>query len=269
MNSQMILLECRQLLRSKWLQIVTFLFVVVFTAILMIQHLAMPDVTGFTRQTAALLNILLFLLPLFMLTIGSMNLASDIETGWFDLLRTYPMNTLKYTLTKYIALCIAFMGITLLAISVSFFLGGIVGGVQLPWYFILLTAIMLLIFNAIALFVGSLSKNRLHALAIGLGIWSFVTLIFSYVVMAIGTLVAEHVLQKVVIVLMHMNPLEWIRFSYFLWSEQTAVLGPAFYDVSAFYQTPVGIVVYCIMTIAWIILPLLGTTIILKGRGQL
>ena len=61
MSTQMILLECKQLLRSRWIQIVTVLFAIIFTAILMIQHLALPDTNGFTRQTASLLNILLFL----------------------------------------------------------------------------------------------------------------------------------------------------------------------------------------------------------------
>ncbi|OKL36962.1 ABC transporter permease [Domibacillus mangrovi] len=264
----MIRLECKQLVRSKWVQIVTVLFVVIFISILMIQHLAMPDVTGFTRQSASLLNILLFLLPLFMLTIGSMNIASDVETGWFGLLKTYPLKVRHYTMTKYIALCSVFSGIVILAISMALLIGGFLGGIRLPLYFVLLTVMMIMIFNAISLLIGSLAKNRLHALAIGLGIWSLFTLLYSYIVMAIGTVVAEHILRKLVMVLMHLNPLEWIRFSYFLWSKQTAVLGPAFYDISTFYQTLVGIGVYMLVTAVWIVLPLSMTSIVLKNRGQ-
>lgn len=268
MNSQAIILECKQLVRSKWLQIVTALFVVVFTAILMIQQLAMPDAVGFTRQAASLLNILLFLLPLFMLTIGSMNLASDVESGWFYLLKTYPMQTGSYTMAKYIALCIVFTGMTGLAMSVSLLVGGLVGGVSIPWYFVLLTMLMVFIFNAISLLIGSVAKNRLHALAVGLGVWSFVTLILSYIVMAVGTLIAEHLLRAIVILLLHFNPLEWLRFSYFLWSDQTAVLGPAFYEISSFYQTPFGLIFYTMVTCLWIAIPLMLAAYVLKKRGQ-
>ena len=56
-------LEWKQMLRSRWMQLVAVLFVVVFTAISLIQQMALPT-EGFTRQTASFLNLLLFLLRL-------------------------------------------------------------------------------------------------------------------------------------------------------------------------------------------------------------
>ncbi|MCP1144848.1 ABC transporter permease [Lysinibacillus endophyticus] len=268
MSTQMILLEYKQLLRSRWIQIVTILFAIVFTAILMIQHLAMPDTTGFTRQTASLLNILLFLLPLFMLTIGSMNIASDKESGWLGLLRTYPLNMGNYVLTKYIAFCLVFSGIFLFVVTIAFFVGSFFGGINLPLFAIGITAIIIFIFNALSIFVGSIAKSRLHALALGLGVWSVVTLVWNYIVMAIGTITAEHVLQKIVILSIHMNPLEWIRYGYFVFSKQTAVLGPAFYGVSKFYTSFVGFLFFLFVSLMWIVFSLLGAKIILTIRGK-
>ena len=80
-------IELKQILRSRWMQLVAFLFTFVFVAIIVIQQMALPDMEGFTRQTASFLNVLLFLLPLFILTIGSMSIAGDIESGWFSLLK--------------------------------------------------------------------------------------------------------------------------------------------------------------------------------------
>ena len=268
MSSQMILLECKQLLRSRWIQIVTVLFAIVFTAILMIQHLALPDADGFTRQTASLLNILLFLLPLFMLTIGSMNIASDKETGWLGLLRTYPLKLSGYVLTKYIALCIVFLGIIVFVFAVSLFVGSFFGGLKLPLFAIGITALILVIFNAVSVLVGALAKSRLHALAMGLGVWSVVSLLFSYIVMAIGTVTSENVLQKLVIVTIHINPLEWIRYGYFVFSDQTAVLGPAFYDLSKFYSTPPGYLFFMLVSLLWIAGSLVMATLILAWRGK-
>lgn len=264
----MILLEYKQLLRSRWIQIVTVLFAIVFTAILMIQHLAMPDTTGFTRQTASLLNILLFLLPLFMLTIGSMNIASDKESGWLGLLRTYPLKMGSYVLTKYIALCLVFSGIIVFVLAIAFLVGSFFGGIKLPLFAIGITALIVLVFNAISILVGSIAKSRLHALALGLGMWSLVTLLWSYIVMAIGTITAEHVLQKIVIVSIHINPLEWIRYGYFVFSSQTAVLGPAFYGISKFYSSPPGFVFFLVISMLWIMISLLGANLILTIRGK-
>ena len=268
MNIQMILLECKQLIRSRWIQIVTILFAIVFTAILMIQHLALPDTGGFTRQTASLLNILLFLLPLFMLTIGSMSIASDRETGWLGLLRTYPLKMGHYVLTKYIALCLVFAGVIVFVFAVALFAGSFFGGLTLPLFAVGITALILFIFNAVSVLVGSLAKSRLHALAMGLGVWSVTSLLFSYIVMAIGTVSSENFLQKLVIVMIHINPLEWIRYGYFVFSEQTAVLGPAFYGISAFYSSPPGFVFFILISGLWVALSLIGATIILKVRGR-
>lgn len=264
----MILLECKQLIRSRWIQIVTILFTIVFTAILMIQHLALPDTTGFTRQTASLLNILLFLLPLFMLTIGSMNIASDKESGWLGLLRTYPLKLWSYIVTKYIALCLVFASIVLFVFAVSLFVGSFFGGLKLPLFAIGITMLILFIFNAISVLVGSIAKSRLHALALGLGVWSLVSLLWSYILMAIGTISSENLLQKLVIVSIHFNPLEWIRYGYFVFSEQTAVLGPAFYGISKFYSSPPGFVFFIVISGLWVAISLIGATMILKWRGK-
>ena len=264
----MILLECKQLIRSRWIQIVAVLFAIVFTAILMIQHLALPETGGFTRQTASLLNILLFLLPLFMLTIGSMNLASDKETGWLGLLRTYPLSMGQYVLTKYIALCIVFTGIIIFVFAIAFLVGSFFGGLKLPLFAIGITVLILLIFNAVSVLVGSLAKSRLHALAMGLGVWSVVSLLFSYIVMAIGTVTSENFLQQLVIVTIHINPLEWIRYAYFVFSEQTAVLGPAFYGISKFYGSAPGFLFFGLISCLWVVGSLVTATVILKIRGK-
>ena len=123
-------LEMKQLIRSKWLQIVTLLFVVTFSSVLIIQQIAMPGAEGFTRQTAAMLNVLLFLLPLFLLTIGSMSLAADRESGWLNLLKTYPMSDGKYISTKWIGLLNVFLLITALAIAIAYTIGSFFGGIQ-------------------------------------------------------------------------------------------------------------------------------------------
>lgn len=268
MNAQMIVLECKQLLRSRWIQIVTLLFAIVFSAILMIQHLALPSTTSFTRQTASLLNILLFLLPLFMLTIGSMNIASDKETGWLGLLSTYPLTMGRFVLTKYIALCLVFSGISVFVFAVALLAGSFFGGLKLPWFAVIITMLIILIFNAISILLGAIAKTRLHALAIGLGVWSVVSLLASYMMMAIGTLSSEALLKQLVIVMIHLNPLEWIRYGYFVFSGQTAVLGPAFYGMSKFYSSPPGFVIFGVVSLLWVALSLMMATLLLKVRGK-
>ncbi|MEE1131525.1 MAG: ABC transporter permease subunit [Caryophanon sp.] len=265
---KLILLESKQLFRSKWLQIVTVLFSVIFTAILMIQHLALPDAGGYTRQTASLLNILLFLLPLFILTIGSMNIAGDIESGWLGLLRTYPLKLRTYLVTKYIALTFIFLVMLVIVLLIALAFGSLFGGLALPGYAVYVSLALVFMFSALSILLGSFAKSRLHALALSLGLWAFVTLIGSYIIMAIGTLISETMLKNIVMLSIHVNPLEWVRYLYFVLADETAVLGPAFHGMSKFYNSAPGKLFMGMISTAWVVGALVITNIVLKVRGK-
>ena len=267
-NRLFIRLEWRQMLRSRWMQSVALLFVFVFASISLIQQIALPNDLGFTRQTASFLNLLLFLLPLFILTIGSMGVASDLESGWFSLLKTYPMTVLQYVIGKYMALLLSFTLILLLAFGVVLSMSGISGEFYLPTIFVGLSILIMLIFSSIAILCGIIAKNRLHALAISLVVWALSLLLLSYALMAVGTVVAGHILQKLTIVMIHINPAEWIRYGYFLFSGQTSVLGPSFYRFNQFYGSPTGLLVYAIVTLIWIVFPILLAKWLLEKRGR-
>ncbi|WP_332650302.1 ABC transporter permease [Lysinibacillus sp. 54212] len=256
MQHMFISLEWRQMVRSKWLLLVALLFTFVFVAIVMIQQMALPDVEGFTRQTASFLNLLLFLLPLFTLTIGSMSIAGDIESGWFSLLKTYPISLSQYIFGKFIALCGAFFFIVVFAFGIVLLLGGVLGGVKLPMPFIVLTLLLIVICASLSTMIGALARNRLHALAVSLVVWAFFLLLLSYALMAVGTVVAGHVLQKLTIVMLHMNPIEWLRFAYFIMADQAAALGPTYYDLIQFYQSAIGKILFVLVTLLWIVAPL-------------
>lgn len=166
-------IELKQILRSHWMQLVAFLFTFVFVAIIVIQRMALPDVEGFTRQTASFLNVLLFLLPLFIITIGSMSIAGDIESGWFSLLKTYPMKIGQYIIGKYVAISLAFLLVVLVAFGVVLAIGGLLGGVQLPIILVILTLLCIFIFVSLGIVLGAVAKTRLFALALSLVVWSF------------------------------------------------------------------------------------------------
>lgn len=257
-------IELKQILRSRWMQLVAFLFTFVFVAIVVIQQMALPDIEGFTRQTASFLSVLLFLLPLFILTIGSMSIAGDIESGWLSLLKTYPMKRKQYITGKYVATVLAFLLVIVVAFGLVLTVGGLLGGVRLPIVLVILTLLCIIIFVSLGIMLGVFAKTRLFALALSLVVWSFLLLLISYALMAIGAVVSGHLLQKLIIITIHINPVEWLRFGYFIFSNQASVLGPAFYDVTRFYLSPLGQVVYGIITILWIVLPLMLATKLLK-----
>ena len=121
---------------------------------------------------------------------------------------------------------------------------------------------------SLGILLGAFAKTRLFALALSLVVWSFLLLLISYALMALGAVVPGHILQRLIIITIHINPAEWLRFGYFIFSNQTSVLGPAFYDITRFYLSSIGHVLYGVITILWIVLPLMLATKLLKEGHQ-
>ncbi|MFP8783285.1 ABC transporter permease [Planococcus plakortidis] len=268
MNSGFMRLEWRQMLRSRWLQLVGLLFVFVFTAVMAIQQLALPASSGFSRQAAAMFNVQLFLLPLFLLTIGSMNIAGDAESGWLQLLKTYPMKMRRYISGKYMALAGAFLLIALLSMGAVLAISGIAGDLSGMGVYIVTSLLLIFIFSALALLLGALAKNRLHALALSLVFWASWLLLIPYGLMAAGTVLAGHTVKSLIIFNIHMNPVEWVRFCFFLATGNGDALGPAFYGLTGFYTEPLGVATAAAVTASWIVLPLAFAAMALKRRKR-
>ncbi|MGM0896594.1 MAG: ABC transporter permease [Bacillota bacterium] len=268
MNGGFTRLEWRQMIRSRWLQLVGLLFVFVFSAVMAIQQLAIPPSAGFSRQAAAMFNVQLFLLPLFLLTIGSMNIAGDAESGWLQLLKTYPVKMHRYVAGKYMALTAAFLLILLLSLGAVLMISGIVGTLNGMGVYFITSVMLIFVFAALALLLGAVAKNRLHALALSLVFWAAWLLLIPYALMALGTYLAGHVVKTLIIIDIHLNPVEWMRFCFFLATGNGDALGPAFYGLTGFYSSPEGGVLALFVTAAWIILPLMAAASVLKRRKR-
>lgn len=241
------------------------IFIVLFVAVLMLQQLNEGG-NGFGRFQASLINLLLFLFPLFILTIGAMSVAADYESGWYTLLRTYPVSIKRYLLSKYIALCTVFLFALGITEAIVLIVGAFFGGVAIDIQFLLLSIIIIIIISALSIMIGAFSSHRLHALGLSLGVWAIFTLLSSYVVMAVGTVISKVVYEKVIYAHVHLNIIEWLRYIYLIQIEQTGILGKSFYYLTKFYESGFGIVVLFSITILWFVVPMLIAHLQLKRR---
>ncbi|WP_253896163.1 ABC transporter permease [Solibacillus sp. R5-41] len=264
----MILSELKQLVRSKWLYIVLALFLLLFVSIMLLQQLNAGEQMVFDRYNASLVNVLLFLLPLFILTIGAMGVAQDTESGWYRLLRTYPLSIGRYVFSKFIALIVLFLLILGTTETIVLLLGSFLGGISIHPTFLLLALLLVLIVSALSIWIGTFARHRLHALGLSLGIWGFFSLLSNYIVMALGTILPNYVIEKLLYVHLHSNPFEWLRFLFLLMINQTGVLGKSFYSLTQFYTSALGITVAIILTLIWMISPLLLAVWQLKWKEK-
>lgn len=220
----MIWMELKQSLRNPVFYITALIYIITFTLASLFQ-------TGTEHsnlfQMNYALSIELLIVPLFILSIGSMTVAHHNETGWLKLLKTYPMRYRNYIFGHYITIVLLYT--MMLTISIVI---GIIIGVHIEIVFILLSFIMILIFSSIAVWVGIISRNRLSAIGIALCLWTLWLLIIPFTIIALNDQLNRQMLYQTLVANIHLNPVDLIRMLYYYWTDQLALLGPGFYNYS-------------------------------------
>lgn len=262
----MIRFELKQVMRNRWMTMTTILFTLLALALAAIQQYSIGAVESYSRPMASLLNLILFVLSLFILALGSMSVAGEKESGWLRLIQTYPVALSSWMFAKYIALVVSMFTVISIGFGSSILLTGLRNDSGILLLLFGLSIGMVFIFSSIAMLIGALSRNRLHSLSIGLSLWAIFLLLIDYFMMAIGTFLPGILLKNIVVVLSFVNPAAFIRTSFLIFSGNGSVLGPSFYSFVTFSESSTGMLTYSGVAIGWIVIPLL-VAIRLLGKG--
>lgn len=225
---------------------------------------------GFGRTTASLVNLVLLVVPLMALTIGAGSLAGEQERGTLHYLLAQPVNRAEILLGKYIGLAIALLG----ALALGFGLSGLImarqGGQADAGAYGLLVAF------AFALALGMLSLGflisalvRKAAVATGVALFVWLTLVFVGDLGLMGTTLAFKLPIQTIFNLALINPLQVFKMSCLISINATLdVLGPAgIYAMQTYRDQLTGLFLGSLL--AWIVLPLLVSYVIFNKRGDL
>ena len=91
--------ELRMTVRQRSYYSFLILWVAVLSLLFLLQSSA-PSLTGYTNTTGTVVNVALYIIPLFMLIMGAFSIANEMENGQWRLLSTYPLFTLSYVIGK-------------------------------------------------------------------------------------------------------------------------------------------------------------------------
>ncbi|MFC3886274.1 ABC transporter permease [Bacillus songklensis] len=212
----------------------SYTFVVLWSIVLSILFMlgrSMPDFNGYTNMTGTIANLLLYLVPLFMLIIGSFSIASEMENGQWQLLSTYPISTFKYVLGKYvgqlIAQCAIFtlsfgigMGITLISQS----------ALSVKWLLLVYVFSILLIvfFLVIGMLIGVFVSNRWQALMFSIGVWFFLIMMWASVLIGLLGFFPYPMIGRLLKLSLLINPAELLRVMFVVQLGGGAVFGQPF-----------------------------------------
>jgi len=223
-------LEFRIHIRSRW----TLLFGLVFAALsLGIAYFGMITAglvgfQNFTRTSASLLNLVIYLVPLMSLSIGALSFTT--EQGAAELLFAQPVERNEILLGKVgglfasvaAATCFGF-GAAGIIISLNGDGGGMAGYAAL----VALTLLLAFVFLSLGTMVAVIAGTRTRAFGYALFAWFFFVLFYDLLVMGIAFLLKERAANVLIFLSLFGNPADMVRVSALIALGGTTIFGAA------------------------------------------
>lgn len=245
--------EIKMGFRNPWAYSFLILFSVFSLSLLLIN--SQNEVSGYSGVTGSMLSLILYVLPLMTLFLGSFSLTAEKEEGSWQLLSTYPLGTMSFLIGKYAGLSVVLLTIVSFGYGLMGLITILIGKTFAATTFILFLAFsigLVLLFLSIALFVGSLSKNRWQALTISVMIWFFAVIGWSSILIAVLGLLPYLWIKPVLVFLTFLNPAELVRLFVVIKLGGGSVLGPEYYKWVNWIHQPSGSLIFIGLCIVWI-----------------
>jgi Cu-processing system permease protein len=224
---------------------------------------------GFGRTAASLVNLVLLVVPLMALTIGAGSLSGERERGTLAYLLAQPVNRSEVLLGKYLGLAGALLG----ALGLGFGLSAIViagrgGQTDTKAYALLVGFAFVLALGMLSLGFLISALTRKAAVATGLALFVWLTLVFIGDLGLMGTTLAFKLPIDTLFNLALLNPLQVFKMSALISINATLdVLGPAgIYAMQTYRDSLTWLFLGSLL--AWIVLPLFAAYIIFNNRGD-
>ena len=203
-------LELRSAMRNWWFALYAAVFAILAAGV---GYLSSTDLAGlergeFGRTAAALVNIVLLVVPLFGLLAGAGAIAGDREQGMLAYFLPQPLSAAELFWGKFVGVAVALIG----ALAVGFGAAALTlarsGALEVGALLSLigLSTLLLLASLSLGLLISTLSKRS--ALAAGIAVFVWVALLFLGDLGLMATVVATRLDLRVVIAAALLNPAE-------------------------------------------------------------
>lgn len=222
--------ELRITLRTRWVQIFALVFGVLTIAISYFGMVTSIVVgfEGFTRTTASLLNLVLYLVPMLALAAATSSFSGD--KGAAEFLFSQPVSRTEVLLGKILGLFASLAVAVIFGFGVSGFVIAAQSGTDgiLRYLgFIVLTLLLLLTFLCLGAFASIVSESRTRALGIALAMWFAFVLFYDLVVMGLACVVSPHASRAFILISLVGNPVDLARVASLLILGGATIFGAA------------------------------------------
>jgi Cu-processing system permease protein len=270
--STLVFKELRDAIRNRWLALYAFAFAGLALALswTAMSGLEGYGMAGFSRTAAALINLVLLIVPLMGLTLGAMSLAGERERGSLAYLLAQPVTIAEVMLGKFIGL-----GVTLAA-ALAFGFG--ISGMVIAWrgssasggdYLELVGLTLMLALATLSIGFLISAGSRRGATAIGIALFAWLGLAFISDLGLMETAIVLDIEINTLFTLSLLNPLQVFNMAAVLSMRgDLEVLGPAgIYAVRAYGDGLLPMLLGVLA--AWTAVPLALSYVIFRRKGGL
>ena len=247
-------------IRNKWTIIFAGVFGLLIVGISYIGIMAegFSGMQNFTRTSASMLNLVLYIVPLVALIMGTLSFTSD--RGTTELLFSQPVFRSEVLLGKILGL---FYSLSLSMLAGFLVAGGIIlsvtgeEGMLQYGIFVLLSLLLALVFLVVAVVIATANKRKSRSFGIALFAWFFFVLFYDLIVLGISLFFKGQTANYILFLSLFGNPVDMVRVASLIILDNVSIFGAAGAALLRFLGGSVLSVVLLVSAlILWIGIPL-------------
>lgn len=225
--------------------------VIVYTLLLLAISFSVFNLEDNTSKgLLSLMNIVLIVVPLICIIFSTIYVYNSSE--FIELLVSQPLQRKHIWISLFAGMAIALTLAFLLGVGIAVFIYSFTPtGLILVGVGLLLT----LIFVAIALLGAVYTRDKAKGIGIAVLLWLYFSLIFDSLVLFILFQFADYPLEKAMLVLSGLNPIDMGRILILLKMDVSALMGYTGAVFQNFFGTTTGIIITLLVMSLWTIVP--------------
>jgi Cu-processing system permease protein len=241
--------EVRDVLRSRWLIGYAVFFLVVTDALLRFG-------SG-EKALLSLVNVVLFVTPLVTLVFGTVYQYNSRE--FIELLLAQPVKRRQLFGGLYlgVALPLSVVFIASVAIPMLVHRGDTSVAIETLGALLGIGFLLTAVFTAIAFLVVARVDDRMKGLGVAIVLWLLFAVLYDGVVLLLVTIFADHALERPLLGLMALNPVDLARVALLLRFDVSALLGYTGAVMRQFFGGGFGLAIASSALAVWVAVPLL------------
>jgi Cu-processing system permease protein len=247
-------------IRNRWTVIfaVVFGLLVVSIAYFGVMTEGFSGMQSFTRTSASLLNLVLYIVPLVALTMGTLSFTGD--KGSTELLFSQPLSRSEVLLGKWLGLFLSIALSTLVGFTLA---GGVIflasgpEGILRYAAFIVLSLGLSLVFLSIAVLVATASRRKAKAFGAALFLWFFFVLFYDLLTLSGSLLLKGQMANMFLFLSLFGNPVDMVRVGTLIILDNVTIFGASGAAMLRFLGGSTSSVALLLVGLAvWVLAPL-------------